>query len=178
VGCRLNQGIEHGLKLEFGAADDLEHLSGRRLLFERFTELAAARLHLVEQAHVLDGDHRLVGEHLKEFDLPIREERDLGSGDGDRPERDPVAQQRDRQGGRKFLAEDAELEFRIFSAIAHMNEGARQDGLGGDAFAPGADRKHASSASMGATRQVRASQPVVADAYAPRMYCGGWSVNG
>ena len=36
-------------------------------------EIARARLHLVEQAHVLDRDHRLVGEGLHEFDLARRE---------------------------------------------------------------------------------------------------------
>src|SRR6516165_12312257 len=34
----------------------------RRLLLQRLRELARARLHLIEQAHVLDRDHRLVGE--------------------------------------------------------------------------------------------------------------------
>ena len=32
-------------------------------------EIARARLHLVEQARVLDRDHRLVGEGLDELDL-------------------------------------------------------------------------------------------------------------
>ena len=35
-----------------------------------FAELGGARLHLVEQPHILDGDHRLVGEGLDELDLP------------------------------------------------------------------------------------------------------------
>ena len=35
-------------------------------------EVARARLHLVEQAHVLDRDHRLVGEGLDEIDLALR----------------------------------------------------------------------------------------------------------
>ena len=39
-------------------------VAGRRLLLQRFGHLAVARLHLVEQADVLDGDHRLVGECL------------------------------------------------------------------------------------------------------------------
>ena len=32
-------------------------------------EIARARLHLVEQPHVLDGDYGLVGEGRNEFDL-------------------------------------------------------------------------------------------------------------
>jgi hypothetical protein len=33
-------------------------------LLDRLRELARARLHLVEEPHVLDRDHRLVGESL------------------------------------------------------------------------------------------------------------------
>ena len=39
---------------------------GRRLLLERL-------FRLVEQAHVLDGDHRLVGEGLEQRDLLVGE---------------------------------------------------------------------------------------------------------
>ena len=35
-------------------------------------QLSRARLHLVEQAHVLDRDHGLVGERLCKFDLLCR----------------------------------------------------------------------------------------------------------
>ena len=41
------------------------------LLLERFGEVAVARLELGEQAHVLDGDHRLVGERLQQLDLRV-----------------------------------------------------------------------------------------------------------
>ena len=40
---------------------------------KRFFEVAGARLHLVEQAHVLDRDDGLVGEGLDELDLALRE---------------------------------------------------------------------------------------------------------
>ncbi len=49
-------------------ADDLEHVGGRGLPLERL-ELVGARLHLVEQPHVLDRDHRLVGKGLDQLDL-------------------------------------------------------------------------------------------------------------
>ena len=51
------------------AADDAQDGAGRGLLFERLAEIAVARLDLLEQPHVLDGDHRLVGEGLGQFDL-------------------------------------------------------------------------------------------------------------
>ena len=35
-------------------------------------ELRGARLHLLEQPHVLDGDDRLVGEGLDQLDLTLR----------------------------------------------------------------------------------------------------------
>ena len=38
-----------------------------------FGQFLRARLHLVEQAHVLDGDHRLVGKSLEQFNLLLGE---------------------------------------------------------------------------------------------------------
>jgi hypothetical protein len=79
------------VKIESRAADDLEHFGGRRLLFQGLAQLIDPVPQLVQQAGVLDRDDRLVGKARDQLDLLVREERDLGSGDGDRPERDPVA---------------------------------------------------------------------------------------
>ena len=48
-------------------------LGGRGLLLQRLRRARASRLHLLEQPHVLDGDHRLVGEGLDQLDLPFGE---------------------------------------------------------------------------------------------------------
>src|SRR5262249_39155821 len=49
-------GLEHSVQLTRRAADDLQDLRGCSLLLQRFGQLARARLHLVEQPHVLDRD--------------------------------------------------------------------------------------------------------------------------
>ena len=67
------QRVEDRLQIERRAADDLEHIRGRGLLLQRFGQVARARLHLVEQAHVLDRDHGLVGKGLQEVDLALGE---------------------------------------------------------------------------------------------------------
>ena len=54
--------VEHRLRVGHRAADDLQHFGRGRLLLQRL-------LGLVEQAHVLDRDHRLVGEGLQQRDL-------------------------------------------------------------------------------------------------------------
>ena len=41
----------------------------RSLLLQRFSRLRDARLHFVEQANILDGDHGLIGKGLDKFDL-------------------------------------------------------------------------------------------------------------
>ena len=64
----LSHCVEDGLQIERRAADHLQHVGGRCLLLKRLGEVACARLHLVEQPHVLDRDHGLVGEGLHEFD--------------------------------------------------------------------------------------------------------------
>ena len=70
--CQLDQRIEHRFEIESGAADDLEHVGSGGLLLERFAQIARACLHLVEQPHVLDRDHGLIGEGRNQFDLFFR----------------------------------------------------------------------------------------------------------
>jgi hypothetical protein len=44
-----------------------------RFSWASLREFACARLHLVEQPHVLNGDHRLMGEGGKQLDLLVDE---------------------------------------------------------------------------------------------------------
>ena len=55
------------------AADDLKNLRGRGLLLQRLREVARPRLHFVEQPHIADGDHGLIGEGLQQCDLLVAE---------------------------------------------------------------------------------------------------------
>ena len=66
-------------ELEMTAQD----LRGRRLLLQRLGQLAIARLQLLEQPHVLDRDHRLVGEGLQQLDLLVGERAGLSSANVD-----------------------------------------------------------------------------------------------
>ena len=67
-----DESIEYRLQVESRPADDLEHIGGRCLLLQRFLEVARLGLHLVEQTHVFDRDHGLVGEGCDELDLTLR----------------------------------------------------------------------------------------------------------
>ena len=49
------------------------NLAERAQFLDRLRELARARLHLVEQPHILDRDHRLVGEGGDQLDLLVGE---------------------------------------------------------------------------------------------------------
>jgi len=80
-----------------GAADDAKDLARRRLLVERLGEVAVARLQLLEQAHVLNGDDGLVGEGLEERDLPLAEELNLRSAELDAADGDTPSQQRNAE---------------------------------------------------------------------------------
>ena len=68
-----DDGIEDRLQIERRAADDVQHIARRGLILERLRQLARARLHLLEQPRVLDGDHGLVGEGLQQLDLLVGE---------------------------------------------------------------------------------------------------------
>ena len=71
---RLDQVSNTGLQIERRAADHLEHVGGGRLLLRSVRSSAPD---LVEQADVLDRDHRLVGEGRHQFDLLIGERAHL-----------------------------------------------------------------------------------------------------
>ena len=60
--CVRQHGIEDGLQFSRRTTDDAEHLRGRRLLLQCFSQIVGALAQLVEQAGVLDGDDGLAGE--------------------------------------------------------------------------------------------------------------------
>src|SRR4029453_1164452 len=58
----LYQRLEDRLEIDRRGAEALKDFAGGGLLLERFGQIAVARLQLLEQPHVLDGDDGLVGE--------------------------------------------------------------------------------------------------------------------
>ena len=66
AGSRSRDRVEHRLHVVGRAGDDLQDLGRRGLPLERL-------LGLVEQAHVLDRDHGLVGEGLQQLDVVVGE---------------------------------------------------------------------------------------------------------
>ena len=61
--------IEHRRQIAGRGVDDLQHLGGRGLLFQRLALFG-------HQPRVLDRDHRLIGEGADKFDLPVGERLD------------------------------------------------------------------------------------------------------
>jgi hypothetical protein len=86
-----------------------------RLVLARVGELAALFLDLVEQANVLDGDHRLVGERGDQLDLPVRKRRDLRFPYSYYAERNALTQQGYRQHASEALQSQRfrEVIFRV-----------------------------------------------------------------
>ena len=72
----------------------LEHVCGGGLLLQRFRKIVGARLHFVEQPHVLDGDHGLVGEGGHQLDLLVVERLDAAARQRDDADRLALAHQR------------------------------------------------------------------------------------
>ena len=79
----LDDGVENRLHVRRRAADDAEHLGRCRLMLQGLAQFCVALLDLLEQAHVLDGDHRLRSECLEQSDLLFRERLDLGATNDD-----------------------------------------------------------------------------------------------
>ena len=76
--------LEHRRDVGRRLADDAQHVADRHLVVERLAQLARALLdlaqrlaRLVEEAHVLDRDHRLVGEDLQQPDVLLGEDARL-----------------------------------------------------------------------------------------------------
>src|SRR5262245_36360203 len=65
----LNEGFEHGPKIERRPTDDFEHIGRGSLLLQGFAQLT-------EQARIVDGDDGLTGEALEELDLLVGKRSD------------------------------------------------------------------------------------------------------
>ena len=77
--------------------NDLQDRRGRGLLLQRLAKIARPRLQLVEQPHVLNRDHRLVGEGGGELDLLIGERARLESRQYNHADRHAFPQQWDAE---------------------------------------------------------------------------------
>src|SRR6516164_6263661 len=93
----FNQRIENRLEVDRRAADDLEHITSRGELINRTREFGLAVAQLVEQARILDGDDRLVGEAGGELDLFARKRIDACALNDEYADQRVLAQQRNAE---------------------------------------------------------------------------------
>jgi len=91
--------VQHRLHIGGRAADDVQHVAGRSLVFERFFEVAGASLQFAEQPRILHRDDRLIGKGAHQFDLPLGERLHSVPPETDRAEHLPLAQQRHPKSG-------------------------------------------------------------------------------
>jgi hypothetical protein len=92
--------IEHRLHVGLRVRDGAQDLAGGGLLLQglghlpvRLGQRPVLLLQLGEEAHVLDGDDRLVREGLEQADLLVRERDRLGPSELDGADRDAFADQ-------------------------------------------------------------------------------------
>jgi hypothetical protein len=107
---------------------------GRGLLLQRLGELAGARLHLLEQPHVLDRDHRLVGEDRNEIDLLLGEWINRSPAQEQCADGNSLAQEWNAEYGAivpAFLSFEPS-EFRIGQNVWDVNNSAFEYGSPGD----------------------------------------------
>jgi hypothetical protein len=102
----LGYHVQYGLNIGRRTCDHTKDFACGSLLLQRLTEFRVRRfelcsfiLELLEQPHVLDGDHRLVGERSYEIDLLIGKTIDFVSPKGKYSDHNAVAQERDPQQG-------------------------------------------------------------------------------
>ena len=134
----LRNGLKHRLHVIRRTGDHLQDVGGGGLPLQRFPGL-------VEQPHILDGDHGLIGEGPDQFDLLWRKRVNSGSAQSDRANWPPLPHQRHAE-YRTNTSQSLRRRFRIIRVridILHLNDGAlpqraRRDGGGvhvnGDIF--------------------------------------------
>src|SRR3984893_14508717 len=129
--CGLDQCIQHRLQIECRAADDLEHIARRGLVFERFFEIARALAQFVEQPCILHCDDRLRREALQERDLLVGERTDFRATCHDIAEEHVILAQRYEQTGAHAPKLECTLYDRIVELrrIYHYCEGRTLDQL-------------------------------------------------
>jgi len=137
---RFDYCVQHRLHIGGRAADDIQHVAGRGLVFERFFEVARADLQLAEQPRVLHRDDRLVGKGADQFNLPLAERLDPLPGQHDNADWLVVAQQRHPEcrasPGRHS---PGHREVRVSADIFDMNDPAFERHSPGHAVATGAN---------------------------------------
>ena len=120
--------VEHGLDVGRRARDHPQDLACRRLLLQGLDEVAVPGLQLREQAHVLDRDHRLVGEGLHQLDLLVGE----GMGLGSRVTMTPIgalSQHRDREDRPDLRAPlTRPCIVRVRQDVGYVDDAALEDG--------------------------------------------------
>src|SRR5262249_21350462 len=142
--------VEHWLHVSGRARDDAQNLGRRRLLLQRF-------LRLIEQAHVLDGDHRLVREGLEKSDLFVGEGVDLYSSYRHHADARAPSQERD---GEDRLEADLACEFPTLWEVLRLGDVVYVDRF---AVQDGAPADEASREGHVAARCDDRNRPVVGD---------------
>ena len=119
-----NDRAEHSLEVE-SRADRLADFSQRFQFSDRSRQFARPRLQFLEQADVLDGDDRLVGEGLEQRDLLFCRRDGLPCGESESPRRNTFAQQRRGKYGPSTIAVASsglrELGFDLCREVMHVN---------------------------------------------------------
>src|SRR6516164_5137572 len=72
----LEHRVEYRLQIAGRAGNDAQYLRGGCLLLQRLGEFARSLLLRLEKPGVLNGDYRLIGEGLDQFDLVLIERPD------------------------------------------------------------------------------------------------------
>ena len=108
---RTHERPQDGRQIERRAADDLQHIGGGGLLFQRL-------LGLVEEAHIVDRDRRLIGERPEQAHIFLSEGPDPLARRRYQADHAAFGQHRYGQGGAKTAHARVFAPFRIWTGLA------------------------------------------------------------
>jgi hypothetical protein len=76
LACAFDDGLENRPDIGRGGRDHAKDVAASGLVSQRLLQLAGLCLDLIEQPHILDRDHGLVGKGRNQFDLFVGERFD------------------------------------------------------------------------------------------------------
>ncbi len=118
--------LDNRLKHRFGVSRRLAHhiedLTRRCLIIERLRQLRGPRLHRLEQPHILDRDHCLVGKGRGQLDVLLSERPDCAANERDHADRHAFSQERHAELRAEFAQpRDIHQIFGVFKCIVNMD---------------------------------------------------------
>ncbi|MFO1025976.1 MAG: hypothetical protein U1E70_12370 [Acetobacteraceae bacterium] len=124
---RFGHRRQYPLQIEGGPADNLQDITGCRLILQRLLKVRRALLQRPVGFGAGNGNCRLFGEGPDQFDLSVGEAAHLCRTETDRTERLAIAHDRNGKRGLPRLPADDRIQVAVAGNVPYMDDALLQD---------------------------------------------------